>query len=85
MRFLLGWSAARSSRGERIEERPIGGNPFAGLTLVLSSRYLGGIAAFVFLMAAVNTFLYLQQAGCSRSTTRTERRAPHSSGASSSA
>ena len=46
----------------RIEERPIGGNPFAGLRLVLSSPYLGGIAAFVFLMAAVNTFLYLQQA-----------------------
>ena len=29
---------------------------------MLSSPYLGGIAAFVFLMAAVNTFLYLQQA-----------------------
>ena len=40
----------------------MGGNPFAGLKLVLSSPYLGGIAAFVFLMAAVNTFLYLQQA-----------------------
>ena len=61
MRYLLGWSAARAG-GERIEERPIGGNPFAGLKLVLSSPYLGGIAAFVFLMAAVNTFLYLQQA-----------------------
>jgi AAA family ATP:ADP antiporter len=62
MRYLLGWSAARTGRGERIDERPIGGNPFAGLKLVLSSPYLGGIAAFVFLMAAVNTFLYLQQA-----------------------
>jgi len=62
MRYLLGWSAARAGRGERIDERPIGGNPFAGLKLVLSSPYLGGIAAFVFLMAAVNTFLYLQQA-----------------------
>jgi AAA family ATP:ADP antiporter len=63
MRFLLAWSGTRAATGERIEERPIGGNPFAGLRLVLTSPYLGGIAAFVFLMAAVNTFLYLQQAG----------------------
>ena len=62
MRYLLGWSARKSGGGERYEERPIGGNPFAGLGRVLSSPYLGGIAAFVFLMAAVNTFLYLQQA-----------------------
>jgi len=62
MRYLLGWSAWQGSRAERIEERPMGGNPFAGLKLVLTSPYLGGIAAFVFLMAAVNTFLYLQQA-----------------------
>lgn len=62
MRFLLGWSGRQSVAGERFEERAIGGNPFAGLKRVLSSPYLGGIAAFVFLMAAVNTFLYLQQA-----------------------
>ncbi len=62
MRYLLGWNAGRSGSAGRVEERPIGGNPFAGLKLVLSSPYLGGIAAFVFLMAAVNTFLYLQQA-----------------------
>lgn len=62
MRYLLGWSARQAPGGERIEERPMGGNPFAGLKLVLTSPYLGGIAAFVFLMAAVNTFLYLQQA-----------------------
>ncbi len=63
MRYLLGWSARQTKRDGRIEERPMGGNPFAGLKLVLSSPYLGGIAVFVFLMAAVNTFLYLQQAG----------------------
>jgi AAA family ATP:ADP antiporter len=62
MRYLLGWSGRQEVRGERIAERPMGGNPFAGLKLVLTSPYLGGIAAFVFLMAAVNTFLYLQQA-----------------------
>jgi AAA family ATP:ADP antiporter len=62
MKYLLGWSARATGGGERIEERPIGGNPFAGLRRVLTSRYLSGIAAFIFLMAAVNTFLYLQQA-----------------------
>ena len=62
MRLLLGWSERQSVAGERFDDRPIGGNPFAGLGRVLSSPYLGGIAAFVFLMAAVNTFLYLQQA-----------------------
>ena len=62
MRYLLGWSARQDVQGERPEERPFGGNPFAGLKLVMTSSYLSGIAAFVFLMAAVNTFLYLQQA-----------------------
>ena len=52
-----------SSRDAGTSERPIGGNPFAGLRLVLSSPYLGGIAVFVFLMSAVTTVLYLQQAG----------------------
>jgi AAA family ATP:ADP antiporter len=63
MRYLLSWSARQEPRGERIEERPIGGNPLAGFTRVFGSPYLSGIAAFIFLMAAVNTFLYLQQAG----------------------
>lgn len=42
-------------------ERPIGGNPFAGFTLVLKSPYLLGIVTFVFLLASVNTFLYFEQ------------------------
>ena len=63
MHYLLGWSARQAGHGERIAERPIGGNPFAGLKTVLSSPYLGGIALFIFLMAGVNTVLYLQQAG----------------------
>lgn len=62
MRYLLGWNAQREDRGDRLAERPIGGNPFAGIQRVFTSPYLSGIAAFVFLMAAVNTFLYLQQA-----------------------
>ncbi|HEX9708067.1 MAG TPA: MFS transporter [Steroidobacteraceae bacterium] len=62
IRFLLRWSSGRAASGGRLDERPIGGNPFAGFTRVFSSRYLSGIALFVFLMAAVSTFLYLQQA-----------------------
>lgn len=42
-------------------ERPIGGNPFAGFTLVLRSPYLLGIALFVVLLATVNTLLYFEQ------------------------
>jgi AAA family ATP:ADP antiporter len=44
-----------------MEERPIGGNPFAGFTLILRSPYLAGIALFVILLASVNTFLYFEQ------------------------
>lgn len=62
IRRLLAWSAGRATAAERGEERPIGGNPFAGFTRVFTSKYLSGIALFVFLMAAVSTFLYLQQA-----------------------
>lgn len=42
-------------------DRPIGGNPFAGFTLVLRSPYLLGIALFVVLLATANTFLYFEQ------------------------
>jgi AAA family ATP:ADP antiporter len=62
MRWLSRWGARHGTQGEAAGQRRIGGNPFAGLTRVLSSPYLSGIAAFVFLMAAVNTVLYIQQA-----------------------
>ncbi len=42
-------------------DRPIGGNPFAGFTLVLRSPYLLGIVLFVMLLASANTFLYFEQ------------------------
>jgi ATP:ADP antiporter, AAA family len=42
-------------------DRAIGGNPFAGITLVLRSPYLLGIAAYVTLLATANTFLYFEQ------------------------
>jgi AAA family ATP:ADP antiporter len=42
-------------------DRAIGGNPFTGFTQVFTSPYLLGIAAFVFLLASVSTFLYFEQ------------------------
>jgi AAA family ATP:ADP antiporter len=42
-------------------DRPIGGNPFAGFSLVLTSPYLLAIALFVVLLASVTTFLYFEQ------------------------
>ncbi len=62
-RVLLGiwkqrnWSAAAAAAGDQ----PIGGNPFAGFTIVAKSPYLLGIALFVVLLASVNTFLYFAQ------------------------
>jgi len=50
-------AAAGSARGDE----GIGGNPFAGISIVLRSPYLLGIAAFVVLLSAVNTFLYFEQ------------------------
>lgn len=52
-----GWSGAAAAVGDR----PMGGNPFAGFTLILKSPYLIGIAAFVVLAASANTFLYFAQ------------------------
>lgn len=42
--------------------KPLRGNPFSGMTAVLRSPYLLGIAGFVVLLATVTTFLYFEQA-----------------------
>jgi AAA family ATP:ADP antiporter len=55
------WSEARLGGGEKAADRPMGGNPFAGFTLLLKSPYLLGITLFVVLLASVNTFLYFEQ------------------------
>ena len=52
-----GWTAA----GAAVGDRPMGGNPFAGFTLILKSPLLLGIATFVVLAASANTFLYFAQ------------------------
>lgn len=59
-RILLRIWTDRTSAAER-EDRPIGGNMFAGITLILRSPYILGIAGFVVLIATVNTLLYFEQ------------------------
>jgi AAA family ATP:ADP antiporter len=64
--LLKTWSVRRelpASAGDdsRAYERPIGGNPFAGVTLVLRSPYLLGFSLFVILLASATTFLYFDQ------------------------
>lgn len=62
-RILLGlWQpqvAAVQSGGDK--GHGVGGNPFAGITIVLKSPYLLGIALFIVLLSAANTILYFEQ------------------------
>ncbi|MBO1113828.1 NTP/NDP exchange transporter [Bordetella petrii] len=52
--------AASADAAQR--QRPLGGNPLAGVAELLRSPYLLGIALFVTLLASVNTFMYFEQA-----------------------
>ena len=54
-----GVNAAATVSGQG--EKGLGGNPFAGFALVFKSPYLMGIALFVVLLSAANTFLYFEQ------------------------
>ena len=67
-RVLIGlWRArppaagASSSAAAAVSDAGLGGNPFAGIFIVLKSRYLLGIASFVVLLSLVNTVLYFEQ------------------------
>jgi AAA family ATP:ADP antiporter len=66
-RILIGiWNrqataAASTSTQQAPRDEGLGGNPFAGISIVLKSPYLLGIASFVVLLSAVNTFLYFEQ------------------------
>src|SRR5690606_14725058 len=60
-RVLLGVWSGRTDAENRAEDRPIGGNPFAGVTLILRSPYVLGIALFVVFISCVNTLLYFEQ------------------------
>jgi AAA family ATP:ADP antiporter len=60
-RVLLGVWTHRTDATNKAEDRPIGGNPFAGITLILRSPYVLGIALFVVFISCVNTLLYFEQ------------------------
>jgi ATP:ADP antiporter, AAA family len=60
-RALLNIWHRRAGEGARAEERPLGGNIFAGITLLVKSPYVLGIALFVVFISTVNTILYFEQ------------------------
>jgi AAA family ATP:ADP antiporter len=64
MRRLQGWRDQHPLGAEepRARNKPLGGSPFAGASLVLRSPFLLGNALFVLLLAATTTFLYFEQA-----------------------
>ena len=57
---VLRAAAAAGTEAPRIT-RGVGGNPFAGVALVLKSPYLIGIAVFVIMISTANTILYFEQ------------------------
>jgi AAA family ATP:ADP antiporter len=69
IRYLFAWRAAHpvERHGSAVAPgenagKALGGNPLAGLLLVLKSPYLLGISVFVLLLATTTTFLYFDQA-----------------------
>lgn len=60
-RILLRIWSGRTDVTNKAEDRPIGGNPFAGVTLILRSPYVLGIGLFVVFISMVNTLLYFEQ------------------------
>ena len=61
-RVLLNiWTRPQSALAPARSDRAIGGNPFAGFTLLFQSRYLMMIALFVILLSAANSLLYFEQ------------------------
>jgi AAA family ATP:ADP antiporter len=60
-RILLGLWSGRTDATNKGEDRPLGGNPFAGVWLILRSPYVLGIAGFVMFISVVNTLLYFEQ------------------------
>ena len=56
------WSDRRPSAPTRDPGAPLAGSIFAGLTLIVRSPYLLGIALFMLLFTTLSTFLYFEQA-----------------------
>ena len=55
------WKPDPGANAEAGSPARIGGNPFAGITLVARSPYLLGFSLFVVLLASATTFLYFDQ------------------------
>jgi AAA family ATP:ADP antiporter len=55
------WSARALHVASNAKDRGVGGNPFAGFSLLFKSRYLLGIALFVVFVSMINTILYFEQ------------------------
>jgi AAA family ATP:ADP antiporter len=60
--LLQRWQPKTESGAEAPQkDKGVGGNPFAGISIVLKSPYLLGIALFVVLLSSANTVLYFEQ------------------------
>ena len=55
------WREGGDGTDRAAQTRPMGGNPFAGITQVIRSPYLLGFCGFVLLLSAATTFLYFEQ------------------------
>ena len=55
------WRQGGDGTDRAAQTRPMGGNPFAGITQVIRSPYLLGFCGFVLLLSAATTFLYFEQ------------------------
>lgn len=60
-RMLLRIWSDRPDVDVRQQDRPIGGNWFAGIPIILRSPYLLGIALFIVGISSVSTILYFEQ------------------------
>ena len=59
--LLSVWKPEGDTATEKPRDAAVGGNPFAGITIVLKSPYLLGIALFTVLLSAASTILYFEQ------------------------
>jgi AAA family ATP:ADP antiporter len=62
IRRLDRWAREQTPAGHRASDEPVGGGMWAGLKLLWSSRYLGGIGLYLLLLSMTATVLYLEQA-----------------------
>ncbi|MDO8959833.1 MAG: hypothetical protein Q7U85_08880 [Rhodocyclaceae bacterium] len=62
IRRLSRWSEQKASAPAHQRQEPLGGSIFAGLTLIVRSPYLLGVALFMLLFTTLATFLYFEQA-----------------------